>query len=186
VAVFGCGPVGLAAVALARASGAGRVLAVDTVEGRRSLAIALGADVALDPSALARAGTNAGDEILAATRGAGASMVVEATGAGAAVMGDVERALAFGGKVVLVGVEPGGVPVRTLEHQMKAGSIYGTLGHLGAFENVIALHAAGRIDMSAMVTARFGLDEGVAAIERAAQREDAKVLIHHEQKASTA
>jgi hypothetical protein len=184
VAVFGCGPVGLAAVALARAAGAGRVLAVDTQESRRALARKLGADAALDPLALSGAGSSVGDEVVALTGGAGVSMVVEATGAGGAVMRDVERSLALGGKLVLVGVEQGGVPVRTLEHQMKAGSVYGTLGHLGAFEHTIALHAAGRIDMSAMVTARFALDEGVAAIERAAERHDAKVLIHpHQRKA---
>ncbi|MCW2982664.1 MAG: hypothetical protein JWR63_234, partial [Conexibacter sp.] len=37
VAVFGCGPIGLASVALARAAGAGRVIAVDGQPARRAL-----------------------------------------------------------------------------------------------------------------------------------------------------
>jgi threonine dehydrogenase-like Zn-dependent dehydrogenase len=178
VAVFGCGPVGLAAVGLARAAGAGKVVAVDTQPERRALAGELGADVSLDPVALADADTSAGAEILALTGGAGVAMAVEASGAGRAVMPEIERSLALGGKVVLVGMEHGAAPVETLPYQLKAGSIYGTLGHLGGFESSINLHAAGRIDMSAMVTARFALDAGVAAIERAAERRDAKILIY--------
>ena len=46
VAVLGCGPVGLFTIAIARASGAGRVLASDHVPFRLSLAEALGAEIA--------------------------------------------------------------------------------------------------------------------------------------------
>jgi len=49
VAVSGLGPSGLIAVQLARAFGAGTVTALDPQEARRSLALALGADEAVDP-----------------------------------------------------------------------------------------------------------------------------------------
>lgn len=45
VAVFGCGPVGQLAIASARLLGAGRILAVDTVDSRLDLARAQGAEV---------------------------------------------------------------------------------------------------------------------------------------------
>jgi threonine dehydrogenase-like Zn-dependent dehydrogenase len=45
VAVFGCGPVGLFAIASARLQGASRVLAVDTVPSRLEMAMAQGAEV---------------------------------------------------------------------------------------------------------------------------------------------
>jgi threonine dehydrogenase-like Zn-dependent dehydrogenase len=51
VAVFGVGAIGLFAVQLARASGADYVIAVDPIAHRREIALALGADVALDPIA---------------------------------------------------------------------------------------------------------------------------------------
>jgi threonine dehydrogenase-like Zn-dependent dehydrogenase len=51
VAVFGLGAIGLMAVQLARLAGAARVIAVDPIAARRQVALALGADDALDPRA---------------------------------------------------------------------------------------------------------------------------------------
>lgn len=51
VAVFGLGAIGLMAVQLARLAGADWVVAVDPIPHRREVAIDLGADVALDPTA---------------------------------------------------------------------------------------------------------------------------------------
>lgn len=50
VAVFGLGAIGLVAVQLARLAGADQVIAVDPLANRRALALALGADVAIDPA----------------------------------------------------------------------------------------------------------------------------------------
>jgi threonine dehydrogenase-like Zn-dependent dehydrogenase len=50
VAVFGLGAIGLIAVQLARLAGAAEVIAVDPLANRREIALALGADVALDPT----------------------------------------------------------------------------------------------------------------------------------------
>ncbi len=51
VAVFGLGAIGLMAVQLARLAGADRVIAVDPIAARREVALVLGADIALDPTA---------------------------------------------------------------------------------------------------------------------------------------
>jgi threonine dehydrogenase-like Zn-dependent dehydrogenase len=51
VAVFGLGAIGLVAVQLARLAGAAEVIAVDPLANRRDLAMAFGADVAIDPTA---------------------------------------------------------------------------------------------------------------------------------------
>jgi len=48
-AVFGTGPIGLLTIAALKASGAGRVWAVEPVPERRELAKQIGADVVLDP-----------------------------------------------------------------------------------------------------------------------------------------
>ena len=50
VAVFGLGAIGLMAVQLARLAGADWVVAVDPIAHRRELALALGAEVTLDPT----------------------------------------------------------------------------------------------------------------------------------------
>lgn len=51
VAVFGLGAIGLIALQLARLAGATQVIAVDPLQNRRELALALGADIVLDPTA---------------------------------------------------------------------------------------------------------------------------------------
>jgi threonine dehydrogenase-like Zn-dependent dehydrogenase len=134
----------------------------------------VGADVAVDP----QDGDGVAEAIDAETGGRGAEVLVDATGAGAAVMPEVERALAPGAKVVLLGMQHGPTPISAIAHQLAGAQIHGALGHLRAsFEGAIRLHEAGRIDLSAIIGARFGLDDALAAVQRAAARRDAKVII---------
>jgi threonine 3-dehydrogenase len=49
VLVLGCGPIGLFAIAAARAFGAGRIVASEPSAYRRTLALSMGADMAFDP-----------------------------------------------------------------------------------------------------------------------------------------
>jgi threonine dehydrogenase-like Zn-dependent dehydrogenase len=49
--VIGCGPVGLAVIAALRLAGVRPIVAADFSQGRRDLAVALGADVVVDPAA---------------------------------------------------------------------------------------------------------------------------------------
>jgi threonine dehydrogenase-like Zn-dependent dehydrogenase len=74
LAIFGQGPVGLAATQLAKAMGA-RVLAVDFSEERRKLACEMGAELAIDPAA-----TRPVEAIRAATHGEGADATLDCTG----------------------------------------------------------------------------------------------------------
>lgn len=54
VAVIGAGPIGLLTIAALRASGAGRIWAVEPLQHRRELALSLGAHAATDPDSAAR------------------------------------------------------------------------------------------------------------------------------------
>lgn len=174
VIVFGCGPVGLAAVALARAAGAAPILAVDLQAERRALASACGAHLTLDP-----AGEDIVAEVWRATDGRGVGTAVEASGAGDAVFPQIDRCLDFGAQVVVLGVDPRPAPIDLVAYQARAARIYGSLGHLGGgFDAAVDLHARGLIDLSPIVTARYALSDGLAAMERTTQRSDAKVLIH--------
>ncbi len=98
VAVLGCGPIGLFAVAAAKAVGAARVIATDVREERLRLARAVGADLVLD----ARQGQVA-DAILRETGGVGADAIVEASGSVPAIEG-AWTYLRKGGKVALIGL----------------------------------------------------------------------------------
>lgn len=100
VLVLGIGPVGLACVALARAAGAGLVLAIGGPANRTAAASAMGADAVLDFATLAPADRLAW--VRERTGGRGADVVIEATGAPEAVV-QAMRAARDAGRVVVVG-----------------------------------------------------------------------------------
>lgn len=177
VAVFGCGPVGLGAVALARCSGAAKVIAFDIDAHRCTLAKTLGADLAFNVTELQKAGTAPSRQVLDHTRGVGADFIVEAVGKHVAVLPEIEASLAVYGKVIYLGVDSGTAPTHVLSHQRKASSTFGMMGHIGGYDPVIALIAAGRMDLSPMIDRRYELRDAIEALQRAAQRVDAKILI---------
>ena len=98
VAVLGCGPIGLFAIAAAKAAGASRVIATDVREERLKLARAVGADLTLDARQVKVA-----DVILQETGGVGVDAIVEASGSVPAIEG-AWKYLRKGGKVALIGL----------------------------------------------------------------------------------
>ncbi|HEY4427959.1 MAG TPA: scyllo-inosose 3-dehydrogenase [Solirubrobacteraceae bacterium] len=177
VAVYGGGPIGLAAVALARAAGASKVFCFEPLDERRELAGKLGATHLVNPLQEDPIGIVAEE-----TKGDGVAMAVECTGNFPAVMGSIEGALGIGGKVAIVGMDPRPVELNFIEHQLKAASVYGTVGHSGSwdFPNVIKLMASGQIDMHHAITRRFPLEELVNAIDETKSRIDGKILVKSE------
>ncbi len=96
--VTGCGPIGVMAVCVAKALGAGPVWAVEVVPARLKMALQMGADYALD------AGSPEVDKtILEATRGLGVGAFIEASGAPSALALGL-RVLRKGGKAVIFGL----------------------------------------------------------------------------------
>ncbi len=179
VAVFGTGPIGFAAIALARAAGASRVIAFEVSPVRQALARQVGADEVHNPVELAKAGSSPHEIVLASSGGAGADMQIEAAGAPTVTMPEVEQALAIGGKVVIIGRAAERAPMY-LEHlQTHAGQVYGAQGHsgYGTFQNVIRLMASKRVDLRPIITSRFPLDAATDAVERASKRQDGKVMV---------
>ncbi len=179
VAVFGAGPIGLAAIAMARAAGAATVLAFDTVSERRALALRLGADQAHDPLALSRDGRDQAGLIRDATRGDGLAMAVEAAGASPWTIPVLERCMAVGGKIIQVGIGTRPTPINLVELQKQGISLYGTMGMSGSGipAAVIRMLASGRLDASPIITARFPLDQAMAAMTLGSERRDGKILV---------
>jgi NADPH2:quinone reductase len=92
----GAGGVGSLAVQLAKAWGAGRVIATASTPEKRELVLELGADVALDP-----ASPTLRDDLLAANDGRGVDIVLEMTGGGVfdaslAALGRFGRLVTYG------------------------------------------------------------------------------------------
>jgi threonine 3-dehydrogenase len=108
--VSGCGPIGLLAIAAARALGVRWIAATDLSQTRRSLALEMGATVAFDP--------REGDVHHAAGAQAppdGIDAAVEASGAADAIRAAV-AAVRPGGTVVLTGLPPAPVELDLARH----------------------------------------------------------------------
>jgi threonine dehydrogenase-like Zn-dependent dehydrogenase len=179
VAVYGCGPIGLGAIALARASGAATVTAFDVSEERVALAKACGADQAYNSLTLKAAGSSPADVLLELSDGAGADLQVEAAGAALNTMPDIERSFAPGGKMVYLGRTGERAPVMLDVLVSGAAQIVGSRGHagMGCFPRIIRLLEQGRLPIEAMITSRRPFAEALDALEQSCSRSDGKILL---------
>lgn len=169
VAVVGCGPVGLMAV-LCAVGTAGRVIAVDGIAARRELAAGFGAEAVAPEEAQAA--------VRAATDGLGADVVIEAAGSPGGL--DASLRLARGrGTVSVVGAhfEPDFPLDNALmfERELTLRFTIGDPTRDGA--RLLDLIARGRLDPSAIVTHRMGLDEAAEAYRLFDSREATKVVM---------
>jgi threonine dehydrogenase-like Zn-dependent dehydrogenase len=174
VNVFGAGPIGLACIGLAKAAGAGTIVAFEISPQRLELARAVGADYAYDPRQV-----NPGEVLMELSDGAGFDFHVEAAGVPELVIPEMEKALAINGKMVQIGRAAQRVPMYLEAFQVRRFQAYGAQGHSGheTFPNVIRLVAAGRLDLSPIITARYDLEKTVDAIAKSVERADGKILV---------
>ena len=130
VAVFGAGPIGLAAISLMKTAGAAKLIAFESVPERVELAKACGADVVYDPTSFASPDDQA-DLLMDLTNGAGISLFAECAGATRFTYPVMAKALAIGGKTVQIGHTVGITPVDIFNWQWNAASISGSNGQSG-------------------------------------------------------
>ena len=173
VVVIGLGAIGLLTVQMARLAGAGRVTAVDLDGGRRELALALGADAALDPRT-ADGGTGAA---LKRAHGGGADVAIETSGAAAGLQDAIASAV-LGGRVVAVGFYQGGAEALRLGEEWHHNRLE-LISSMGAWSaphraypawdrprvmaTVLELLASGRVEVDALPTRTFPFDQAVEA-----------------------
>jgi len=174
VSVFGAGPIGLAGIALAKAAGAGIIVAFEISPQRLDLAKAVGADYVYDPREV-----KAGEVLMELSKGEGFDFHVEAAGVPHLLIPEMEKALAINAKVVQIGRAAQRVPMYLEAFQVRRSQAFGAQGHSGheTFPNVIRMVAAGRIDLSPIITSRYKLSETVDAIARSVERADGKILV---------
>jgi threonine dehydrogenase-like Zn-dependent dehydrogenase len=159
VVILGGGPIGIAACAVLRKSGANSVIISEPSEKRRKMALDLGATHAIDPL-----NVNAAEAVLDITKGVGAGLILEATGLPSVVWKDVERIIwegkAVNTTVVLVARADDRIPLNGEVLQVRRANVVGSQGHSGhgTFPNVISCMASG-MDVSSMVTKKIGLDD---------------------------
>jgi scyllo-inosose 3-dehydrogenase len=174
VAVFGGGPIGLAALALAVAAGAAQVIVFDVSPSRRALAEHMGATSVFDP-----VGLDLNETLLDLTYGRGVDFVVEAAGAPDHTLAPLTDSLAVNATVAHIGRSEKPTPLSLEHYQVRGVQLAGSLGHAGhgTFQNVIRMMASGRLDTRPMISARMPLTDAKTAFKRLESREDAKIML---------
>jgi threonine dehydrogenase-like Zn-dependent dehydrogenase len=163
VAVFAQGPIGLCATAGAKLCGATTIIAVETLPVRQELSRRLGAHHVVD---FRQADPVA--EILRLTDGRGVDVAIEALGTQATFEAAL-RVLRPGGTLSSLGVYSGDltIPLGPFGAGLADVRIVSTLcpGGKERMRRLMAVVAAGSVDLRPMVTHRFPLDQIEQAYE---------------------
>ncbi|KAF5130256.1 putative D-xylulose reductase A [Metarhizium anisopliae] len=187
VLVCGCGPIGLLCQAVAKASGASRVIGVDISQSRVNFAKEFGADGVFlsqskpvegqDPVQASRA---VAETIIAEFGlGDGADVVLECTGAESCIQAGIFAAKK-GGTFVQTGMGPENVTFPITTACIRALTIKGSIRYTtGCYPRAVELIASGKIQPRKLITHRFKFEQAEEAFElvKKAQQDTLKVII---------
>src|SRR5262249_60393389 len=175
VAITGCGPIGLFAIAVARAVGASQVFAIETNSHRRNIATQMKADLVLDPTM-----QDVQSSVLERTDGLGTDVVLEMAGQPKAIRTafDIVRR---GGRIFLLGVPSKPKSLNFSEDIIFKGiTIQGINGRrmYQTWDQMTALLKAGKLDLHPAITDRIAMKEFSSAMERLKTGEASKILVY--------
>ena len=165
VLVLGTGHLGLLAVQVAKAYGAGKVIAVDIVDKKLEMARDLGADVTINPNK-----EDTVKRVLELTDDIGPDIVAEATGlpdvfkTAIATVKPTGRVMQFG-----IAAPPGTFGLNAIRLMYKEIELVGTASGRGCYPTALNLLSTGRVKVDRFITHRFPLDElekGIEVIEK--------------------
>jgi threonine 3-dehydrogenase len=175
VAITGCGPIGLFAIAVARAVGAARVFAIEVNEHRRRIAQQMKADLVLDPSA-----ADVPAVIMEQTGGLGVDVVLEMAGHPSAIRTafDIVR---HGGRISLLGLTSKPVSLNFSDDIIFKGiTIQGINGRrmFQTWYQMTALLKSGKLDLHPVITDRISMRDFSKGMERLTTGEASKILLY--------
>lgn len=175
VVVTGCGPIGCAAVGIARAEGARLVVAVDRVPARLTIAEKMGADAVID--------TSSGADLTASLRAAcqgEADVVLEMSGHPVLIEGALAT-IRPGGWISLLGLGDGTLTLDLSSKVVMRGvTLYGITGRrqFETWDQTGAYLRSGRVDVSPILTHRVPLSDFQHAADLAGSAEVGKVVLY--------
>lgn len=174
VGIYGCGPIGLLAIQVARAAGASEIIATDVLPHRVEAAKDLGADRVFlaSPEGDERA------QILNVTHKDGVDVALEIAGENVAVETAIETAKP-GGRIVLCGIPTvNKISFNAASARRKGLSIMMVRRMKHVYPRAIKLVEAGQVDVHSVVSHRFPLEKASEAFDLAQKREGLKIIIN--------
>jgi threonine 3-dehydrogenase len=171
VAITGCGPIGLFAIAVV----ATRVFAIEVNEHRRKIAREMKADYVLDPSK-----ENVSAIVMEKTGGLGVDVVLEMAGHPDSIRTafDIVRR---GGRISLLGLTSKPISLNFSEDIIFKGiTVQGINGRrmYQTWYQMSALLKAGKLDLHPVITDRIPMKDFSKAMERLKTGEASKILVY--------
>jgi len=172
--VMGPGPIGLLVAQVVKSFGCTTVLVgTDKDQERLEIGKRLGIDHAFDITKV-----KLEEEINKLTNGMGADVVYDCTGAAPAIRSGMSE-LKKMGKFVQVGLTRQTMEIEYALLTQREISIIGTFGHnWKSWETVLQLIRGEKLNVSALITHHFKLDEWEKAFTIAEKQEGIKLLLH--------
>lgn len=175
IAVVGCGPIGLMAVAVAKAVGASKVIAVEVNEYRIELAKKMGADVVVNPVK-----ENVIERVLEETSGCGVDVVAEMSGNPTAIQ-QALKYIKLGGRMSLLGIPSKNVELDLSNDVIFKGiTIQGIVGRrmYDTWYQVKGLLASGNLNLEPIITHKLPLEEFEKGMELMKSGNCGKVVLY--------
>lgn len=170
VAVFAQGPIGLCATAGARLMGASRIITVDTVPARMEMSRKMGATDVVDFK-----NGDPVEQIMALTDGRGCDVAIEALGTQRTFQSAL-RVLRPGGTLSSLGVysEDLTIPISAFSAGLGDNTIVTALcpGGKERMRRLMSVIQSGQVDLNAMVTHHFALEQIEEAYDLFANQRD--------------
>lgn len=164
VLIAGAGPIGVIAAQAARAFGASEIHITDISPERLDFALQHGA-------------THTVQATTDSTDGLGVDAFIDASGAPAAVRSGI-RAVRPAGRVILVGLGADNVELPVSVIQNREIWVSGVFRYTNTWPLGIELVASGRVDLDALVTGRFTLDDAEKALESGREPGALKAIVY--------
>jgi L-threonine 3-dehydrogenase len=177
VAVVGVGPIGLLAIMVAKACGAGRIFAVDINDYRLDMAKQLGADILINNTEKSMV-----EQINAYTNDEGVEVVLEMSGNPTAIRHSFE-VLANAGRISMLGIPTTEISLDISRHIIFKGiRIEGITGRkmYDTWYQMKGLLDSGRIDLKPLITHQFTLDQFEEAFKLVRSGQCGKVVFIHD------
>ena len=175
VAITGCGPIGLFAIAVARAVGAARVFAIEVNEHRRRLAKEMKADFVIDPSQ-----DDVRAIVMQQTEGLGVDVVLEMAGHPDAIR-TAFNVVRSGGRISLLGLTSKPISLNFSEDIIFKGlTVQGINGRrmYQTWYQMTALLKNGKLDLHPVITGHMAMKDFSKAMERLKTGEASKILVY--------
>ena len=170
--VLGAGPIGIMVALAALAGGCARVFVADIAQPKLDIA---GQYPGIVPVNMATGDLAA--TIDRETRGWGAEVVFEATGA-PPVIASMHRHACPGGCLVLVGMPAQGTaPVDIVGIQAKELRVESVFRYANIFDRAVEMIGSGKVDLKPLISDSFAFADGIRAFERAAEHRPTDVKL---------